>query len=75
MDDKAVVWMGSSKRDLLSMPEDMVKAFGHALDLEQNGLVYPDAKTLTQFKPLAIEISKTTMATLIERFIRLSSMA
>jgi phage-related protein len=32
------------------------KTFGHALGLAQNGLTYPDAKTLSQFKPAAIEI-------------------
>ena len=56
MDDKAVVWMGSSKKDLLAMPEEVIKTFGHALGFAQNGLAYPDAKTLTQFKPVAIEI-------------------
>lgn len=56
MDDKSIVWMGSSKKDLLEMPEPVVNTFGHALGLAQNGLTYPDAKTLSQFKPVAIEI-------------------
>lgn len=56
MDEKSVVWMGSSKKDLLAMPEAVIKTFGHALSLAQNGLAYPDAKTLTQFKPAVIEI-------------------
>jgi len=56
MDEKTIEWMGSSKKDLLAMPETVVNTFGYALGLAQNGLSYPDAKTLTQFKPVSIEI-------------------
>jgi phage-related protein len=56
MDDKPIVWMGSSKKDLLAMPEPVVNTFGYALGLAQNGLSYPDAKTLTQFKSPVVEI-------------------
>lgn len=48
--------MGSSKKDLLAMPEAVVNTFGYALGLAQNGLAYPDAKTLTQFKAAVVEI-------------------
>ena len=47
MDDKRIEWLGSSKKDLLAMPETVVNTFGYALGLAQNGLSYPDAKTLT----------------------------
>ena len=56
MDEKTIEWMGSSKKDLLAMPKEVVNTFGHALGLAQNGLAFPDAKTLKQFKPTAIEI-------------------
>lgn len=56
MDEKAIAWMGSSKKDLLAMPETVVNTFGYALGLAQNGLNYPDAKTLTQFKYPVVEI-------------------
>ncbi len=56
MDDKRIVWMGSSKKDLLAMPEQVVKTFGYALGQAQNGLSYPEAKTLTQFKSAVVEV-------------------
>lgn len=56
MDDKQMAWMGSSKKDLLAMPEAVVNTFGYALGLAQNGLSYPDAKTLTQFKSVVVEV-------------------
>ena len=56
MDDKRIEWMGSSKKDLLAMPEPVINTFGFALGLAQNGLSYPDAKTLTQFKSAVIEV-------------------
>ena len=48
--------MGSSKKDLLAMPEPVINSFGYALGLAQNGLSYPDAKTLTQFKTAVVEV-------------------
>lgn len=56
VDEKAIHWMGGSKGDLLAMPPQVVRTFGHALGLAQNGLSYPDAKVLTQFSPVVIEI-------------------
>lgn len=56
MDDKRIEWMGSSKKDLLAMPEAVVNTFGYALGLAQNGMSYPDAKTLTQFKSAVVEV-------------------
>lgn len=56
MDVKQIEWLGSSKKDLLAMPRQVVNTFGYALGLAQNGLSYPDAKTLTQFKHAVVEI-------------------
>ena len=56
MDAKSIAWMGSSKKDLLAMPEPVINIFGYALGLAQNGLSYPDAKTLTQFKSAVVEV-------------------
>ena len=56
MDAKSIAWMGSSKKDLLAMPEPVINTFGYALGLAQNGLSYPDAKTLTQFKSTVVEV-------------------
>lgn len=56
MDGKSIEWMGSSKKDLLAMPEPVINTFGYALGLAQNGLNYPDAKTLTQFKAAVVEV-------------------
>jgi phage-related protein len=56
MDAKRIEWMGSSKKDLLAMPEPVINTFGYALGLAQNGLSYPDSKTLTQFKSAVVEV-------------------
>ena len=56
MDAKRIEWMGSSKKDLLAMPEPVINTFGYALGLAQNGLSYPDVKTLTQFKTAVVEV-------------------
>ena len=56
MDAKRIEWMGSSKKDLLAMPDPVINTFGYALGLAQNGLSYPDAKTLTQFKSAVVEV-------------------
>ena len=41
---KPLKWIGSAKRDLDSMPEDVKDLFGHAIDLAQAGGKHPDAK-------------------------------
>lgn len=46
---KALYWVGSSKRDLLKMPEDVRDEFGHALYLAQEGLMPASAKPLKGF--------------------------
>ena len=46
---KPVKWVGSAKRDLDAMPEDVKDVFGHAIDLAQAGGKHVDAKPLTGF--------------------------
>ena len=46
---KALNWVGSSKADLLAMPDDVKDIFGYALHLAQTGGKYPDAKPLKGF--------------------------
>ncbi|MFN0164595.1 MAG: type II toxin-antitoxin system RelE/ParE family toxin [Burkholderiales bacterium] len=48
-DRKPVKWVGSAKRDLDAMPEDVKDVFGHAIDLAQAGGKHQDAKVLTGF--------------------------
>jgi phage-related protein len=42
-------WVGSAKRGLDAMPEDVKDLFGHAIDLAQAGGKHQDAKVLTGF--------------------------
>lgn len=37
-------WIGSSKKDLLSFPPEVISAMGYALDLAQRGGKHPHAK-------------------------------
>lgn len=46
---KPIKWVGSAKRDLDAMPEDVKDVFGHALDLAQANVRHQDAKVLTGF--------------------------
>jgi phage-related protein len=46
---KPLKWVGSAKRDLSAMPEDVKDVFGHALDLAQAGGRHQDAKPLAAF--------------------------
>jgi len=46
---KPLKWMGSTKRDLDGMPEDVKDVFGHAIDLAQAGGKHQDAKAMTGF--------------------------
>jgi phage-related protein len=46
---KPVVWIGSSKRDLASFPDDVKDAFGYALYIAQQGGKHHDAKPLRGF--------------------------
>ncbi len=46
---KPIKWVGSAKRDLDAMPEDVKDVFGHAIDLAQAGGKHRDAKVMTGF--------------------------
>jgi len=46
---KPLKWVGSAKRDLDAMPEDVKDIFGHALDIAQAGGRHQDAKPLAGF--------------------------
>jgi phage-related protein len=46
---KPLHWVGSSKRDLLSLPEPVVDLFGFALYLAQDGKKHEQAKVLKGF--------------------------
>ena len=46
---KQLIWVGSSKRDLLSLPDGVIDTFGYALHLAQTGLRHEDAMVLRGF--------------------------
>lgn len=48
-EDKRLIWMGSSKKDLMALPEEIVRIFGYALHLAQAGQKHQDAKPLSGF--------------------------
>lgn len=43
---RPLVWIASSKRDLLALPEEVQDGFGYALHLAQTGVKSPNAKPL-----------------------------
>jgi phage-related protein len=47
---RPVVWVGSSKSDLVSFPEDVKDAIGYALYITQRGDKHTDAKPLKGFR-------------------------
>ena len=46
---KHVLWAGSSKKDLMAMPDEVKSAFGFALYLAQQGKKHQNAKPLKGF--------------------------
>ena len=46
---KPLYWIGSSKKDLMSLPEMVRDTFGYALHLSQDGKKHPQAKSLKGF--------------------------
>ena len=46
---KPLYWVGSSKKDLLALPEEVVDVFGYALYLAQIGKKHEQAKPLKGF--------------------------
>ena len=49
MDIKALYWIGSSRKDLRAMPEEVRDTFGFALFLAQQGQKHEQAKPLRGF--------------------------
>ena len=47
--EKPLAWLGSSKKDLMSLPMRVRKFFGHALDFAQRGQQHDAAKVLKSF--------------------------
>ena len=46
---KPLAWVGSAKRDLLALPEEVIDAFGYALYVAQTGKKHEKAKPLHGF--------------------------
>jgi phage-related protein len=46
---KPLIWIGTSKKDLIALPNEVRKFFGHALDFAQNGSQHAAAKSLKGF--------------------------
>lgn len=47
--ERPLIWIASSKKDLLSLPVDIRKFFGHALHFAQNSEQHKAAKVLKGF--------------------------
>ena len=47
--EKTLIWIGSSKKDLVALPVGVRKFFGHALDFAQRGEQHVAAKVLKGF--------------------------
>jgi len=46
---KPLIWIGGSKKDLMALPTEVRKFFGHALDFAQRGNQHGAAKVLKGF--------------------------
>jgi phage-related protein len=46
---KRLEWVGSSKKDLMALPEEVIDVFGYALHLAQAGRKHDQAKPLRGF--------------------------
>ena len=47
--EKILIWIGSSKKDLMAFPEDVKDVLGYALHLAQHGEKHLDATPLKGF--------------------------
>lgn len=47
--ERPLIWIGSSKKDLIGLPVSVRKFFGHALNFAQNGEQHDAAKVLKGF--------------------------
>ena len=48
-EERVLVWIGSSKKDLVALPTDVRKFFGHALDFAQRGGRHDATKVIKGF--------------------------
>lgn len=48
--EKQLIWIGSSKKDLMALPVVVRKFFGHALNFAQHGEKHDSAKALSGFR-------------------------
>ena len=49
LQEKPLVWIGGSKKDLMALPGEVRKFFGHALDFAQRGNQHSAAKVMKGF--------------------------
>ena len=49
IDERPLIWIGGSKKDLKALPADVRKFFGHALDFAQRGDQHDAAKVMKGF--------------------------
>ena len=54
--EKPLFWIGSSKRDLLAMPDPVVRQIGAVLSVAQYGGKHPDAKPWKGLGPGVFEV-------------------
>ncbi len=47
--EKPLAWIGTSRKDLMALPTEVRKFFGHALDFAQRGLRHDAAKVMKGF--------------------------
>lgn len=53
---RTLTWLGSTKKDLMSLPEEVIDTFGYALHLAQIGSKHPQAKPLHGFGSGVMEV-------------------
>jgi phage-related protein len=46
---KPLAWLASTKRDLMTLPEEVIDTFGYALHLAQSGKKHEQARPLHGF--------------------------
>ena len=54
--EKPLHWVGASKRDLMAMPEAVIRQVGMALSVAQHGGKHPDAKAWKGLGPGVFEV-------------------
>ena len=59
--EKSLIWIGSSKKDLIALPVPVRKFFGHALHFAQNGEQHDAAKVLKGFGSAGVSTPKREM--------------